>query len=290
MKNKLDLIGFAGSSAANHFGCALGPWHLYYHPELLQLLHHEVEWQMLHYTSMQRGLLLLPQALDYSKELADKVLTLIEKKKHFCVLGGDHSCAIGTWSGVAHAYRSQGDIGLIWIDAHMDSHTPESSMTKNIHGMPLAHLLGYGHSALCEILDKKPKLKPRNVCLIGIRSYEEGELELLSNLGVKVFYMPEVEQRGIAAVLKEAHEWVASETCGYGMSIDLDAFDPTDAPGVGCPEPNGINAQEFLTALMHGSYQKRLLGVEIAEYNPLLDVNDKTAHLIVDLINVLFHA
>jgi len=290
MIQSLELFGFASGVAANNPDCALGPWYLYYHPELFSALAISVHWQaMIQTTSEARGRDVLPLVEDNIEELGRAILPFARDSKPFCVIGGDHSCAIGTWSAVAHANRSNGDIGLVWIDAHMDSHTPDTSTSQNIHGMPVAHLLGEGIKHLCEVFDRYPKIKPENLCIIGIRSYESDETAMLARLGVTVFFMEEVQQRGIQAVLSDACDRVSRITCGFGISIDMDSIDPRDAPGVGCPEPNGIRGAELVSALQSIHYKRPFLGLELTEFNPLCDQDGKTAKLLVDLIHAVFH-
>jgi len=291
MKNNLRLLGYASGMAAHNHDCGLGPGYLEAHPDLFKNLPYEIHWQLfetLDTYQKQTGLAAAGDVTRLCSSLAKAVLQAIHENTPFCVIGGDHSSAIGTWSGVAHAYRAIGDIGLIWIDAHMDSHTPETSSSKNIHGMPVAHLLGYGIKELCNILDNEPKLKPENIAFIGIRSYEQGEAELLKRLGVRVYFMDEVKVRGIATVLQEAVEKVSLNTCGIGISLDLDGIDPKDAPAVDYREPDGIDAKSLLKAFDSMKLSKPLIGVEIAEFNPLRDIDDQTANLIPEIIAKLY--
>ncbi|OGV50138.1 MAG: hypothetical protein A3F46_04030 [Legionellales bacterium RIFCSPHIGHO2_12_FULL_42_9] len=289
MSNSLSLFAFGSGLASNNPDCALGPWYLYYHPELFNAKKMRVHWDtLIQTTALERGLDVLPLVEDNIKELSQAVLPLAEEKEPFCVIGGDHSCAIGTWSAVAHANRQQGDMGLIWIDAHMDSHTHLTSISKNIHGMPVACLLGEGPQGLSQVLDSHPKLKPENLCIIGVRSYEPAEAALLKRLGVRVFLMDEVQQRGFQAVLTEAWQQVSRTTCGVGLSIDMDAIDPLDAPGVGCPEPKGIRGADLVSALSTHFTSRSLLGLELAEFNPIEDTQGKTAQLLVDLIHAAY--
>ncbi len=153
-----------------------------------------------------------------------------------CVIGGDHSCAGGTWTGVARML--QGELGLVWIDAHMDSHTPATSHTGRLHGMPLAWLLGQGDDALYGL--SAGVVDPEHVALIGVRSYEPEEKERLDRLGVRVFHIEEVHRRGLDTVAAEALAIAARGTSGFGVSIDLDAVTPEEAPGVGTPVADGI--------------------------------------------------
>ncbi|MFQ5937375.1 MAG: arginase, partial [Acidiferrobacterales bacterium] len=197
--------------------------------------------------------------------------------------GGDHSCAIGTWTGVTGALASSGSVGLIWLDAHMDSHTPETSPSGAVHGMPLACLLGFGPIPLVRLGGFSPKLLPEDVCVVGVRSFEPVEATLLTELGVRVFDMDEVDRRGLSTVLDEAQSHVQRHTAAYGITIDIDVIDPGDAPGVGTPEPGGIGGKDLSAALRELTEQSAPVGVELAEYNPDKDVNGMTADLICEL-------
>ena len=219
--------------------------------------------------------------------LANIVSPLAKNAEPFCVIGGDHSCAIGTWSGVYDAMHEKGDIGLIWIDAHMDSHTPETSPSGNIHGMPLACLLGFGFPTLTSVLHQAAKFKPENVCLIGVRSFEHGEAALLERLKVRIYYMDEIKQRGLASVMQEAVAHVTANTVGYGVSIDIDAVDPQDAPGVDVPEDNGISGADLCAVMQKVAADPKLIATEVVEFDPSHDSADKTEKLIANLVNVI---
>ncbi|MDH4273611.1 MAG: arginase [Gammaproteobacteria bacterium] len=202
----------------------------------------------------------------------------------FVVVGGDHSCAIGTWSGVARSLRGRGALGLLWIDAHMDAHTPETSPSGALHGMPLAMLLGAGPPDLVRLAGTIPALQPRHVWLIGVRSYEAQEQQRLTDLGVNIRYMTEVKTRGLAAIIAEALADLQRNTEAFGVSVDLDALDPVDAPGVGSPEPGGITADALLAALHGLGRHAQVVGLEIAELNPRYDLHQKTVRLAYDLL------
>jgi arginase len=193
------------------------------------------------------------------------------------VLGGDHSCAIGTWKGIAQALP--GPLGLIWIDAHMDAHTPETTESGQLHGMPLACVLGYGDESLTGIAGGA-RVDPKHVCLIGVRSFEFGEAALLRQLGVRIFPMREVRQRGLDVVLREAREIAGAATAGYGISVDLDAIDPLEAPGVGSPVRGGLGAMDVVNTLARHARDPALRGLEIVEYNPHLDRDAQTIALV----------
>ena len=225
---------------------------------------------------------------DICQQLSINVQQSVSHHRPFIILGGDHSCAIGTWSGAASALHDKGDIGLVWIDAHMDSHTPETSHSGAIHGMPVASLLGYGDPNLVNIAYAGQKIKPENICLIGVRSYEPEEKQLLDQLGVKVFYADECEQQGLEKVFAEALTRICKNTCGFGISLDLDAIDPLEAPGVGSPAANGLNATELMNILSKQKYDEHFLGFEMVELNSSQDKDDKTAKLAVDLIQSIF--
>ena len=222
-----------------------------------------------------------------SQELSLLTASAVLGKKFFTVIGGDHTSAIGTWSGVHHAKHSGGPIGLIWIDAHLDSHTPETSDTGNLHGMPLACLLGKGDPLLTGILTSNPKLLPENICVIGARSYEEGELQLLQQLNVRIFFMDEVKSRGMPAIMQEAVAIVTKNTSCFGITIDIDSIDPPDAPGTGVAEPDGIPSKDLCASLSVICNDPRLIGAEIVEFDPSRDKNEITEKLIINMIAAL---
>ena len=222
------------------------------------------------------------------ERLALRVSDVVSRGALPVVLGGDHSCAVGTWKGLAQAVAPRGSLGLIWIDAHMDAHTPQTTSSGMPHGMPLACLLGHGAPELTSIAGGAP-LDPRHTCLIGVRSFEAGEAGLLKRLGVRVIFMSEVRRRGLAAVMDQALTIAAAGTAGFGVTLDLDALDPRDAPGVGSPVPGGLRAQELLPALAQLA-SRALVGVEVAEYNPHYDREGKTAALVPELLAVLLGA
>jgi ornithine--oxo-acid transaminase len=201
------------------------------------------------------------------------------------VLGGDHTCAIGTWGAVRRRLRSSGPLGLIWIDAHLDSHLPHTTPSQALHGMPMACLLGHGDPRLTQLFGPKPTLDPAHVCLIGARSFEPDEAALLMQLGVRVFSMQELRRRGLAAVFAEALGIVQTGTAGFGVSVDLDALDPEDAPGVGTPVAQGIRARALTAAFAALRGNPLLQAIEIAELNPVLDEGGYTAGHVVSLLD-----
>lgn len=217
------------------------------------------------------------------QHIANSVGDKLLNHEFFAVIGGDHACAIGTWSGVYQARQGQ-PFGLIWVDAHMDSHTPQSSHSGALHGMPLACLLGHGDDLLTQLVHPGPAIQPQHLCLIGVRSFEPEEQQLLSDLGVRVFTMQEIEQRGMIRVMREALHIVSAQTHAFGLSIDLDAIDPKLAPAVSIAEPGGLQLDHLDELLRPLARAPGFLGMEIAEYNPALEKNNATARLISTIL------
>ena len=213
-------------------------------------------------------------------ELAAAVASALRRGQLPCVLGGDHSCAGGTWSGVARALH--GRLGMVWVDAHMDSHTPRTSHTGRLHGMPLAWLLGEDDDALYGL--SAGVLDPRHVALVGVRSYEPEEDERLARLGVRVFMVDEVRRRGAEAVMQEALGIATRGTQGFGVSIDLDVVTPDEAPAVGTPVASGLGAADLARGLALAGALEGLAAIELVEYCPHLDTAGASAAVAIDLL------
>lgn len=282
----ISLVGYASDTAGAFSGSKDGPIIMQRSPYLQELSNKgmHLHWENIFTIEKTGGLSKLEMVAQINQNLAQQIKELSKNKKFFTVIGGDHSSAIGTWSGVYAAIKNKGPLGLIWIDAHMDSHTPESSPSGNIHGMPVACLLGYGDRSLTTILDKEPKLQPEHICIIGIRSFEAGEAELLEKLNVRIFFMEEVKQRGLDVVMQDALKIVTQGTAGFGISIDIDSIDPKDAPGTGTSVANGILADQLYKSFQNIANDPRLLGLEIAEFDPHRDKENKTEKLVSHLI------
>lgn len=285
---KISLLGYACDLGTPRSGTETGPQHII-NAEAMQGLSNLVsDYECFYPTARAHGLEAMPLLHEINARLAAATDHLTRTKKHFVTLGGDHTCAIGTWSGTSTGLASRGDLGLIWIDAHMDSHTPHTTPSDNIHGMPLAVLLGYGDPTLTDLRRPNPKIKSQHTCLIGVRSFETEEKELLERLNVRIFYMNEIEERGIDIVLSEALAIATTNTAGFGISFDLDAIDPLEAPGVGTPEPQGLHVEPLLAALKAWNKHPALVGLEIAEFNPTLDKEGLTEKIIFALIETIF--
>jgi arginase len=209
---------------------------------------------------------------------------------HFpLVLGGDHSIAVGTVSGIAGFGRQQGKkTGLLWIDAHGDINTPETSPSGNIHGMPLAALLGYGAGELTSIGGEFPKVEPRNVALVGIRSLDAGEKKRLKETGVQVHTMADIDRQGGHRVMKQALARVTDGTDYVHVSFDLDAVDPAVAPGVGTPVKGGLDYREAHLIMEVIADAGVMTSLEIVEVNPILDQGNASAAFAVELVQSAF--
>src|SRR3990167_1928836 len=280
LNNIISLIAYASGIGGADVHCGEGPL-------LLQHSFHSsvASWEATIFPPKQTALRVDEIVSNLSERLAKKVSEIIAKKQFISVIGGDHTSAIGTCSGVYDAMHQQGEIGLIWIDAHMDSHTPEATESGRLHGMPFAVLMGYGYPSLTNILQVTPKIKPENVCLIGVRSFERSEAELLKRLNVRIYFMEEVKARGLRKIFQEAVKLVCQHTVGYGISLDLDSIDPQDAPAVDVPAPNGLHAADLLQTMVEIIDDPKLLAMEIVEFDPSHDIDNKTEILVINLLN-----
>jgi arginase len=206
------------------------------------------------------------------------------------VLGGDHSVAAGTASGVAEFYHRRGEkIGLIWFDAHSDINTPETSPSGNVHGMPLAALVGLGPELLANIFDFSPKIASENTVIIGVRDIDLTEKENIKRAGItEVYTMRDIDERGMRNVMEDALRAAGRGTAGYHVSLDMDWIDPEDAPGVGTPVRGGATYREAHLAMEILADHGRMLSFEIVEVNPVIDEHNRTAELAVELIASAF--
>ena len=219
------------------------------------------------------------------EELALEVQNILGGGELPLVLGGDHSIAIGSFAGASSFYRELNQtLGLIWFDAHADMNTPETSPTGNIHGMPLSALLGYGAPELTHVAGFAPKLDPRFCANIGARDIDNGERELIRQLGMRFFTMREIDERGIGACTDEAIAIASGASGGYSVTFDVDALDPGDAPGSGTLVRGGLTYREAHLALEKIAEAGGMRSLEIVEINTALDVNNRTAEIGVELI------
>ncbi len=288
-QRRIDLIGVASGLGALDHGCQDGP-------EVLRSLGFlcdldmpagHCSWLDIVHASPEPACHPLWQVAAIAQALADRVAASLRRGHFPLVIGGDHSSAIGTWSGTHLALHEQGRLGLLWFDAHMDSHTFQTTPSQAIHGMPLACLLGQGDAYLTGIGGQGAKLHPEDVCLIGVRSYESGEATLLGKLGVRIFFMDEIRRRGLAEAFRMAWEHVTRFTQHVGISLDLDVLDPLEEAGVGSPVQGGLHREELISVLGSLREEPRLRVLEVMEYNPYRDQRFATAKAIHDLCAVV---
>ena len=280
---RVRIIGAASGLGAQDQACADGPVAFHRSQAWHELAHHpRVDWGRTLFAPAADGGGATGRIAGLCRHLADEVGHALRGGEFPVTIGGDHSVAIGTWSGVA---RVAGEpVGLLWIDAHLDSHTPETSYSGAIHGMPLACLLGRGDKRLLNIGLSGVQVSAGHTAVLGARSYEPEELDFLKASGVRIIDSVELAQRGFADCLHEALGIVTAAPAGFGVTLDLDAIDPLLAPGVGSPEPEGLNARDVLEAVSGIAGLPGFRALEIVEYNPDRDRLGITASLISDLV------
>ena len=230
-----------------------------------------------------------PEILSVCTELAGRVKELMDAEEFPLVIGGDHSIAMGTVAGVSAHYRDRGEeMGLLWFDAHGDMNIPGVSPSGNIHGMPLAHLLGRGDPDMAGILGFSPKLNPDKVVLIGIRDIDAGERKIIRESGIHVFTMRDIDELGMAAVAKQSMEIVTNGTAGFHVSFDVDGCDPSVIPGSGTLVPGGVQYREAHLLLEYCADTQQMKSMEVVELNPFLDQGnvsaERTLHLITSAL------
>jgi arginase len=227
----------------------------------------------------------LKEISDACTRLANLVLEIHEDGRTPLVLGGDHSIAVGTVSGMSESFRRNSrKLGLLWFDAHADFNTPAISPSGNVHGMPMAGIMGYGPPELSQVFGFAPKIRPEHAAMIGIREVDPGERELVKQSGVRVFTMKEIDRRGIGSVMDEAISIVTNGTDGFAATLDADFLDPYESPGVATPVRGGADYREAHLAMEMIADTKKMVSFEITEINPILDVQNKTAHFGMELI------
>jgi arginase len=290
---KISIIGVPMDLGQTRRGVDMGPSAIRYAGvvERLENINYEVEdigdieigrAERVHNT--ESNLKNLKAVAEGSEKLAAAVDGVIQNGSFPLVLGGDHSIAIGTLAGVGKHYKN---LGVIWYDAHGDLNTAETSPSGNIHGMPLAASMGLGHPVLIDIAGYSPKVKPENIIIIGARSLDDGEKELIREKGIKVYTMHEIDRLGMTKVMEETIAYFKENTDGVHLSLDLDGLDPHDAPGVGTPVIGGISYRESHLAMEMLAEAEIITSAEFVEVNPILDEKNKTATVAVALMGSL---
>jgi arginase len=226
----------------------------------------------------------LKEIAETSQEVANRIYQTLEAGYFPVSLGGDHSVAIGTMAGIAKYYRDRDQaVGCLWIDAHADMNTPESSPSGNVHGMPFAAALGHGPESLTQISGFAPKLRPEKCVLIGVRDLDARERRIVKESGVNVLTMREIDEQGMRTVAEKAIALASEGTAGFVVSFDMDALDPDEAPGVGTPVRGGITFREAHLAMEMIADSRKMIAFELVEINPIVDLMNKTAILGVGL-------
>jgi arginase len=227
----------------------------------------------------------LGEIAETCKGLAEAVKKTLDEDQFPLVLGGDHSIAAGTVAGAAAHYQKDSKrIGLIWLDAHGDMNTPETSPSGNVHGMPLAAIMGSGPVELTGLAGITPMVEPRSVSLVGIRELDAKERRFVKESGVHVFTMRDIDERGMREVMAEALRFASDDTAGIAVSLDMDFVDPSDAPGVGTPVRGGVTYREAHLALEMIADTRSMVSFELVEVNPVIDLHNTTALLGVELV------
>jgi len=216
-----------------------------------------------------------------SEELANIVTSILQEGEFPLILGGDHSIALGSISGVAKVHKN---IGVIWIDAHADFNTNQTTPSGNIHGMILSALAGIGHSSLTNVGGWQPKIHTESIVVVGARDLDSGEQALLREHSIHVFTMSEIDQLGISDVMRQALTIAGDHNDGIHLSLDMDALDPKEAPGVGTPVRGGLTYREAHLAMELIADSGKLISMDVVEVNPILDRENATALLAVELV------
>ncbi len=223
----------------------------------------------------------LDPIIQVSETLASAVTAALQNDEFPLVLGGDHSIALGSITGVARVHR---DIGVIWVDAHGDFNIPETTPSGNIHGMVLSALAGFGHASLTGIGGWSPKIRTQTIVIVGARDLDPEEQVLLRKQHIHVFTMTDIDRRGMSEIMQEAVQIASQARHGIHLSLDMDSLDPREAPGVGTPVRGGLTYREAHLVMELVATSRRLVSMDVVEVNPILDRENTTAHLAVELI------
>jgi len=227
----------------------------------------------------------LSGVVDMSRVLCTRTKRILDDGHFPLILGGDHSMSIGSVAGIAQHCREQGKtLGIIWVDAHADMNTAETTPSGNIHGMPLAVAMGLGHPALTEIGGADAKVDPRNVALVGLRSIDPGERTLIKELGVAAYTMFDIDRLGMYEIASRVLEDMSRSVDHLHISFDVDSVDPKVASGVGTPVPGGLSYREIHLFMEMVSQIEAFGSLEVAEVNPILDIRNETAELAADVV------
>ena len=289
----LSLVGVSMDLGAGTAGVSLGPAALRYAGvvERLKNIGYDVKDEgdivaNIHANAVTEGTHLknLSEVARVNTLLCERIDTVMKDGRFPLVIGGDHSIAIGTISGVLQHKKN---LGVIWFDAHGDINTAETSPSGNIHGMPVAVLLGHGHDSLTSIGGSDAKIKPENIVFIGCRDLDTGERKMLKAFGITVFTMHEIDRYGMTEVMNRAIKIASEGTDGIHVSFDVDCMDPVHAIGTGTRVPGGMTYRESHLALEMIAETGKVVSAEFVEVNPIIDVKNQTAMISVELMGSL---
>jgi arginase len=245
----------------------------------------QLQWHMLHPDNKGSN---EAQLIRLIKSISQYSSVCFNTKQPFLVVGGDHSCALGTWSGVLNSLAPPNKLGLIWLDAHLDAHTFSTSPSGNIHGMPIAALLGDTDKKLASFYPSNTYIDSENLKMIGIRSNEDEEYQLIKRHNVSVIFSDQISS--LTQLLLSTIKQLSLTCQSIEISIDLDIVDPKDAPGVETPVKGGIKTEELINAVSNIRHNQKICALEISEFNPENDINDKTLHLIKRLVDAFYQS
>lgn len=295
MKN-IHIIGAPSTFGQRKLGVNFGPDALRYAGlvERLKNIGHSVEDKgdiavpavdVEKFKGKQEGLRNLNEIIEVSENLSNAVSSSIKNQAFPLIIGGDHSIAIGSISGVSQHYEN---LGIIWYDAHGDLNIPEESPSGNIHGMPLRVLLGDGDKQLVNISGYAPKVKPENIVLIGMRDLDVGERDFIRENNIKTYTMADIDRNGIKQVMEESVSYLKDKTDGIHLSLDVDALNPVETPGTGTKVLGGLTYREshFALEMLHNT--NLITSMDVVEVNPLIDQNNHTAEQAVCLMGSFF--
>lgn len=297
MQNKsqqVHIIGFPIDLGADRRGVDMGP-------SALRIADIDVRLQRLGYTIVDEGdipmrnieqqeeedstLKYLSGVVDMSHVLCNRVKQVLDAGHFPLILGGDHSMSVGSLAGVGQHCREQGKtLGVVWIDAHADMNTAETTPSGNIHGMPLAVAMGFGHPLLTAIGGTERKVDPQHVALVGARSIDPGERELIKELGVATYTMPDIDRLGMYNIATRVLEDMSRQVDHLHISFDVDAVDPSIASGVGTPVPGGLSYREVHLFMEMVSQIDTFASMDVAEVNPILDIHNQTAEFVAEVV------
>jgi arginase len=293
INSKLSIIGVAIDLGAGTPGVSLGPSAIRYAGvvERLQSIGYDVEdcgdivaIKPVSASTAGTNLKNLDEVTRVNTELCNSVSDVMSEGRFPLVLGGDHSIAIGTIAGVLQHKKN---LGVIWFDAHGDINTADTSPSGNIHGMPVAVSLGYGHERLTAIGGAENKLQTKNIVFIGCRDLDSGERKILKDLGITVFTMHEIDRLGMTEVIDRAIKLASDGTDGIHVSFDMDSMDPVFVQGTGTRVPGGLTYRESHLALEMIALSEKVVSAEFVEVNPIIDDRNQTAKTAVALIGSL---